>query len=204
MSVSPADLQGPYDVVFDVGAYVGDFAKACLRAWPQCRVYSFDPLREVVNLPDGGRWRWHRVALGDTERRQAVLWRNEFEPSSSLLPMADAHKEAFPYTVRAESTRVEIRRLVEYAQYVEGQALLKIDVQGAELEVLKGAGSALDGFDAVVLEVSHIELYHGAPTPLELARFLSDHGFRHDRRVDEMPHPVTRRLLQSDELWVRT
>lgn len=202
MSVDPRDLGGRFDCVFDVGAHIGDFANSCLRAWPGCTVDSFEPLRKLANLQPGGPWRWHQVALGELPADR-TMFRCEFEPSSSLLQMADLHREAFPYTTASEAVTVPVRRLYEYADLIHGRALLKLDVQGYELHVLRGAGETLGRFDAVVLEVSHVELYHGAPTPMELWRFLCASGFRHDRRVDEMPHPETHEVLQSDELWVR-
>lgn len=200
MSVDARQLVGPYDVVFDVGAYVGDFAQSCLHAWPECEVHSFEPLRDVLN--PGRRWQWHQVALAQSTGAWP-MFRNEFEPSSSILEMADAHREAFPYTLDTVQQVVPTRRLAEYDGFVHDRALLKLDVQGYELHVLRGAGATLDKFAAVVLEVSHVELYHGAPTPRELWEFLSAAAFRHERRVDEMPHPETHVVLQSDELWVR-
>jgi hypothetical protein len=116
--------------------------------------------------------------------------------------MADLHKEAFPYTRRGFEQKVRVERLDSFPEIIESPALLKIDVQGFELEVLKGADKLLQRFQAVVLEVSHAELYHGAPTPDELAAFLDDAGFRHAARIDELPDPRTGELLQSDELWV--
>lgn len=201
MSIDPALLDGPYDHVTDVGAHTGEFSRACLEEWPGVTVDSFEPLRRLVNLHDDGPWRWHQVALGQADGAWP-MFRNEFEPSSSLLVMAEAHREAFPYTIRSESTTVPVRKLDEYADRVHGRALLKLDVQGYELHVLEGAINVLHRFAAIVLEVSHVELYHGAPTAIEISEFLRAHGFTHKARVDVTRHPVTRQVLQSDELWV--
>lgn len=204
MSLDTAKLAGPYDVVLDVGAYVGDFARACLEAWPICQVHSFEPLLEVVNTAE--RWTWHRVALGADHDETAVMHRCEFLPSSSMLPMAELHKAAFPYTRGGSIQKVEVHALEQYEHLIGGRTLLKIDVQGWELEVLIGAGETLDRFAAVVCEVSWQELYEGAPSFEQLDAHLRAHGFRHERRVDELRDPRPRAsglLLQSDELWVR-
>lgn len=199
MSLDTSKLGGPFASVVDVGAYCGDFALACFQAWPICTVHSFEPLLEVQNR--FGRWQWHRFALG-AEPGDKVMNRCEFIPSSSLLEMSDLHKQAFPYTRRGFEQKVRVERLDSFPEVIEPPALLKIDVQGYELEVLKGAGKLLQRFQAVVLEVSHAELYHGAPTPDEIATFLDDAGFKPGLRVDEVRHPYTDELLQSDELWV--
>lgn len=206
MSLDTSKLAGPYDVVFDVGAYVGDFARACLEAWPLARVHSFEPLVEVANI-DGERWSWHRVALGADHDEIAVMHRCEFLPSSSMLPMAELHRRAFPYTRGGTVQKVVVHALEEYAHLIGGRTLLKIDVQGWELEVLIGAGVALDLFQAVVCEVSWEELYEGAPGFEQLDAHLRAHGFEHVARVDELRDPRLKamgRLLQSDELWMRT
>jgi FkbM family methyltransferase len=201
MSVNPADLGGPYASVFDVGAFRGDFARACLAEWPDAGVESFEPLEERKG-PGDPRWAWHRCALG-ASAGLATMTRCTFVPSSSVLPMAALHEQAFPYTKGGTEVEVGMARLDEFAALIREPALLKIDVQGYELEVMRGAGAALWRFDGVVLEVSHAELYHGAPTPEELAAALQGAGFTHQARVDELAHPKTKVLLQSDEFWAR-
>lgn len=198
MSLDTSRLGGPWTTVVDVGAFTGGFALACFEAWPLCTVHSFEPLLEVTNRFN--RWHWYRAAVG-SQAGTALMHRCEFIPSSSLLEMADLHKDAFPYTRRHQVERVAVVRLDSFPEVVNAPALLKVDVQGYELEVLKGAGDLLRRFRAVVLEVSHQELYRGAPTFDDLNTFLDDAGFRHSHRVDELRDPRTDELLQSDEFW---
>jgi FkbM family methyltransferase len=209
MSVSPSDLLGPYATVFDVGAFKGDFARACLAEWPDCSVHSFEPLEPMPAIPatktsDGRRrWEWHPVAVGN-QCDMIEMHRNVFVPSSSVLPMAALHESAFPYTKGSEVVRVGMCALDEFDQEIVPPALLKIDVQGYELEVLKGAGEWLTSFASVVLEVSHETLYEGAPTPEALGEHLHLAGFVQHSTVDSLYHPKSPKLLlQSDELWVR-
>lgn len=203
MSVQPADLGGPYATVLDVGAFRGDFARAAIEAWPDARVLSFEPLEPKPDDTDTGRWTWFPTALGQQDGR-VTIHRNEFVPSSSILPMARLHATAFPYTRDVTEAEVGIIPLDEFAALVDEPALLKIDVQGYELQVLRGAVATLTRCQAVVLEVSWETLYHGAPTPTELATFLQASGFEHVARVDSLYHPKSPKLLlQSDELWAR-
>jgi len=55
--------------------------------------------------------------------------------------------------------------------------LLKVDVQGAELEVLRGATGILDRVDGILLESSFAELYAGQPRADEIIRFVHEAGF---------------------------
>jgi len=58
------------------------------------------------------------------------------------------------------------------------KALLKIDVQGFELQVLHGAGGSLKLFDAVYVECSFIELYEGQALADAVESYLRIHGFQ--------------------------
>jgi FkbM family methyltransferase len=100
--------------VFDIGANVGQFARQIHRILPDAMLYSFEPLEDCYNelvkkmghLP---RFRAFNFALGDGNG-QAQFYRNEYTPSSSLLPMEDLHKQAFPFTAHAAPQKIEIRR----------------------------------------------------------------------------------------------
>jgi len=206
MSFEAPVTGGPYATVIDVGAFRGEFALSSLRAWHQAKVISFEPLEpepRKATRAYARRWKWYAVALGANPGR-VTMHRNEFIPSSSILPMAELHREAFPYTRKTEPVKVGQAMLDEFLEEIVSPALLKIDVQGYELEVLKGATEVLTMCDAVIAEVNHEELYAGAATPKEMSEFVEAAGFKWERTLDELRHPARESmLLQSDELWVR-
>ena len=59
-----------------------------------------------------------------------------------------------------------------------GPAILKVDVQGAELEVLRGAENCLDNFEIVVVEVGLVETYQGQPLFDDFIAFMYGKGFK--------------------------
>jgi FkbM family methyltransferase len=208
MSFEAPVTGGPYATVIDVGAFRGEFALSSLRAWHEAKVLSFEPLEpepRKATRAYARRWSWFKVALVAKEGGgQATMYRNEFIPSSSILPMAELHREAFPYTRKTEPVKVGTAALDEFLELIEAPALLKIDVQGYELEVLKGATGVLALCDAVIAEVNHEELYAGSPSPKAMSDFVEKAGFTWERTLDELRHPARESmLLQSDELWVR-
>jgi hypothetical protein len=84
----------------------------------------------------------------------------------------------FPGTDSIDSELVRVTPLeleVSPAQ-IQPPALLKLDVQGYELEALKGCESLLDRFTYVYLEVSFLEFYAGQPPASELFEFLQHRG----------------------------
>ena len=86
---------------------------------------------------------------------------SERDDSSSLLPIGKNQSELFPHTGGREVRETPVLPLDEAidAEEIFSPALLKIDVQGFELEVLKGCCSMLDRFCWIYVECSFIELY---------------------------------------------
>ena len=80
-------------------------------------------------------------------------------------------------------------------------SLLKIDVQGYELEVLKGASALLSAIDAIYVEVSWVELYKGQALHDEVEALLLDAGFKQAEVFNEENYKGE--LIQADMLFLR-
>ena len=175
----------------DVGANRGQFARDFIRRRPGSLVYSFEPLEdsfealqaEMAGVPGFVAF---NVALGDCEG-EVDFYRSQFSPSSSLLPMGQAHKDLFPFTREIAFEKVHLRRLDSYAGEIaiSGGLLIKIDVQGAEARVLRGGRSLLDRADAVIAEVGYLALYDGQATIGDILGVLAEHGLAFMGFVDQ-------------------
>jgi hypothetical protein len=85
----------------------------------------------------------------------------------------------FPETGEVAQRTVSVGPLDAFVSVsdVQPPALLKIDVQGYELEALKGCETMLDRFSHVYVECSFVELYAGQASASEVAEYLHRHGF---------------------------
>jgi FkbM family methyltransferase len=169
--------------VLDVGANRGQFALVAAHRWPDARLICFEPLpdaarrlREILAPLSAAEIR--TVAVAD-EPGEAKLHVARADDSSSLLPIGARQPATFPGTDEVGVITVEAARLDDELDGVElpRPTLLKIDVQGGELNVLRGATTSLGRIDAVLVECSFVEFYDGQPLAHELVAFLSDHGF---------------------------
>ena len=110
----------------------------------------------------------------------ATLRLTTFDQSSSLLRLK-LHRQVYPEIEECGLLEVPARRLDSLLAERPGGAadfnLLVLDVQGAELLVLRGAEGCLAGFDAVLSEINFAELYEGCALAGELDAFLADRGF---------------------------
>jgi len=196
--------------VIDIGAHTGSFAYAIRSYLPLAQIYSFEPLADCFqiltrNLDRGGRFQAFNVALGN-EQGEIAMQRSEFSPSSSILPMAEAHKQAFPWTAKTEPVLVRIQRLDDFARQLrlERKVLLKIDVQGYELEVLQGGMGTLNAIDYVNVECSFQVLYKGQASFHQVYEFLTSRGFAYAGSWGQMFSPRDGSILQINALFVRS
>jgi FkbM family methyltransferase len=195
--------------VIDVGGYIGAFALAMRTMLPETWIYTFEPLPDNFakvqqNMAGDERFKVFQTALGD---RQGTtdFWRCEFVASSSVLPMEELHKEAFPATACSTKVTVPIARLDDYLEKMDltRPVLLKLDVQGFEAQALSGAVETLKQVDYILTEVSHQPLYEGQVTFDELYALMKSHGFAYSGGFDALISPVDGSILQSDALFIR-
>jgi hypothetical protein len=81
--------------------------------------------------------------------------------------------------------------------------MIKIDTQGYELQVLKGASGLLHRVVAMQLELSLVALYEGAPTFSEMLSYMQSIGFEIFNIVPVFRDSRTGRVLQVDGYFVR-
>jgi FkbM family methyltransferase len=193
--------------VLDVGANAGQFTVAAAKLLAPQTIHSFEPLSSSYQalLANTARLQGvttHQIALGSVDG-QADITVNRFPHSSSLLPLGARHAQAFPEAMEQRTERVEVRRLdsVVAASELARPCLLKLDVQGFEKEVLKGARESLRSVDYVIAELSFRELYVGEPLFDDMCAFLKDNGFSFLRPLDFLRDPRNGEILQMDALF---
>ena len=175
----------PFDpeirTILDVGASSGQFALLAMQRFPDARILCFEPLpqaQESLGAVTRGRAEIHAVALG-REPGEAEFVVSALDDSSSLLPMAQRHIDEYPGTKPERTMTVRVATLSDYlTDELPGPRLLKLDVQGNELDVLRGAGDRLDLIDEVFVECSFVELYIGQAYADDVVCFLRDAGLR--------------------------
>ncbi len=169
------------NVIYDVGANVGTWAMLAKAVIPDVSVEAFEPLQNLHpefkrNVSTLAGIRLHPVALG-SKSGEAALHVMSLADASSLLPLADASRSQFGVE-EIEQVPIQVRRMDEYRieRNLPLPDLIKLDVQGYELEVLKGATECLRAAKAVVVEVSFIEYYHKQCLFHSVVEFLAGFG----------------------------
>jgi len=194
--------------VIDVGANRGQFSLVARRCFPEARIVAFEPLSRPAErfrrvLAGDPRVTLHQCAVGP-QKAVASMHVSCKDDSSSMLPITSRQRSIFPGTGESGTTMVHVGRLVDFVHAVDlrAPALLKLDVQGYELEALRGCEDLLDSFSYVYAEGSFVELYRGQVLADDLIAWLRRREFRLSGVYGEV-FDGQGRAVQADMLFRR-
>lgn len=183
--------------IIDVGAYEGAWTRMIRRVFPDVPVLMVEAqerkaarLRSLCSTLDGVALA--SAVLGSEAGKEVTFY--EMETGSSYFPeRSNAPRTSATYVTRT---------LDDVAASVEGPLFLKIDVQGAELEVLAGGAKTMERSDVVQLEVPFVSYNEGAPSLFEVMQFMNEREFT-PIDVSGFSRPNGVDLVQADFVFVR-
>jgi len=195
--------------VLDIGANAGVWSRTVHEVFPTARIYAFEPLddcfgvlqQRMKGIP---RFQAFNVALGDSSRA-IEFHRSSYSASSSFLEMADLHKRVFPKTAGATKLVVRCERLDDLMDglVIDGNLLVKIDVQGFEDKVIVGGERTIAGASVVIVEASFYPLYQGQPLFEDIFSRLQSLGFELRGILDQTGDPSDGRLLFGNAVFTK-
>ncbi len=199
------------NIVLDVGANTGQFARQ-LRyemGYPH-RIVSFEPLSsaytELKRAAQGDAlWKTCEYALGDSEARTVInVAGNSY--SSSLVGMLPTHEGAAPESRYIGQEEIVVKTLDSvFDEFCskDDKVYLKIDTQGFEHKVLKGAERSLSHIDTVQIEMSLVPLYEDQLLFEGMFRLMADKGYTMVALETGFSDRVSGQLLQVDGIFHR-
>jgi FkbM family methyltransferase len=184
-------------LVFDIGASDGRWTQECLDVLPRARYLLVDPLER--NRPALEALCARNAAItaffGVAGARGGHLTIHEHGDQSSVL--ASEEFAGTPRSVPATTVDDLFDTLGRPAP-----VLLKADVQGYELDVVKGASRCLSHCEMLILEVSFRQIYEDGPLAHDVIAYVAERGFRIFDICSYLQRPADRDLLQSDLVFV--
>ncbi len=164
--------------VVDCGAYLGDWTRMVKKNFPGANVLMIEPVSNQQRLllqvksEFPGTVDYVQCLVGPETKEAATFFEVDGGgPGSSVL----GELTRFPH----KPVTLPMRRLDDILaeKKIAGPLFLKLDVQGYELEVLKGAERAMQNAEVILLEVSFVRYNPSGPLFHEVVAFMSEHGF---------------------------
>lgn len=199
------------DLVLDVGANAGQFAQRLRSAGYAARIVSFEPLSGAFgelsrHAASDAAWEPRRLALSD-EDGDAEIHVAGNSWSSSLLEMGARHRQSAPEAAYVGTETVPTARLDSiWNSLAQGAArpFLKLDVQGFEMHVLRGAERSLAHLRGLQAELALTSLYEGDRPWRDIVDHLAEHDFALAGVEPGFEDPDSGRMLQFDGVFLRS
>ncbi len=195
--------------VIDVGANIGQYSQKIIEGGFKGHIFSFEPIPSVFEQLETisstfSQWKCFKVGLGSKEGESYINVSENFE-SSSILEVARQSLDAEPRTRTTHREKIKIVTLDKFfrAYNLDKEILLKLDVQGYEIEALKGALTILHEVRIIQAELSFVRLYENGPLFHDIVSFLEERGFEIYNIMPAFKDGNTGRLLQVDGIFAR-
>ena len=195
--------------ILDVGANEGQYAIQIFDSGFKGKIYSFEPISDVYKIlqkkaGDSQKWLTFNQGIGSREEEVMINVSENFV-SSSIFNVSSASTDAEPQTQTVRKEKIKITTIDSFfsANTFENNILLKLDIQGFELEALKGALNSLPKLKLIQSELSFVKLYDNIPLYDEVIKFLEQHGYEIFTIIPGFRDNVTGRLFQADGIFVK-
>jgi|GEM_PF-1712207 len=186
--------------IFDVGANEGQFALMAHYCWPQAQIFSFEPDERAVQKylaihKNDSKMRVRTCALGEVAGSLSMKFAKVSAQNSFLVEPG----------IKIENVlNIPVYRFDDLVGTLpRGDVLLKVDVQGFELSVLRGATNQLPRITWLLLEVSLVNMYEGGCRIEDILGFVRSQGFVYWAIMDQYRLPRSRKVAQMDVLFGR-
>lgn len=193
------------ELVLDVGANQGLWTTMAKDIWPDANFLLIEPQVEMKKHLDdlcssSENVAWIEAGAG-AEQGKLALTMGEDLTQSTFLPYLD--KELLRKGQQREISMITIDSLLA-SRKLGAPDLVKLDVQGFELEVLRGADSLIGSTELFVMEVSLFPFMPGMPVLREVIEFMGERGYEVYDIAGYLRRPLDGALGQIDLAFARS
>lgn len=155
------------NVIYDVGACVLHWTTIAKEVWPNSQYYLFEAMEESEELFQETNHQYHIGVFSDVDDKEVTFYKNVTFPGGNSYYMENPEQSSMANVLfsnvsnqfkRSTIALDTVRRLKNF-QYPD---LLKIDVQGCEVDILKGSIDILKNVKHLIVELQHVEYNIGA------------------------------------------
>lgn len=166
-------------VIYDIGACVLHWTNEAKRIWPDAEYILFDAFEPAQFLYDQNGYRYHIGVLSDTDSNIVRFYQNDYLPggNSYYREIGCENGRFFPKEKYLEKTTRTLDSVIKERGFPLPD-LVKMDVQGAELDIVRGGSVALSHAQHMILEMQHTDYNEGAPKAHEAVPKVEELGWK--------------------------
>ncbi|MFC1667094.1 FkbM family methyltransferase [Candidatus Omnitrophota bacterium] len=189
------------NLIFDIGAHEGDFADICLTIWSNSELACFDVIEDKMEIlkkrfSSNNKVKAFPFLMGEENKKEVAL--HLIDTGSSILEEHAAHNvPKKSYEMKTIDSIVEEfykNRIID---------ILKIDVQGYELPVLKGAINSLNNINVILLELNLIDIHKNVSLIEEIVKWLSNRNWVMYDICGIHRRPLDNAIWQIDAIFLK-
>jgi FkbM family methyltransferase len=165
-------------VVYDIGSCVLQWTSPMEKLWPNAKFVLFEAMEEVEFLYNG--YLHHLGVLSDQDFKNVAFYKNTWSPGGNSyykeIGCGEESKRLFNDTTKFRYTTRTVDSIVKEKNFPLPD-LIKIDVQGCEVDILKGMTETIKSCKHLIIELQHSQYNEGAPLNTESVPFIESLGF---------------------------
>ena len=169
------DLNINPQVIYDIGACGMGWTGQAKQIWPDAEYVLFDAADNHGPQYEEAGYQHHVGALSDVSGKTVRFYQNDLNCTGNSY-YREINHDVFPESTARDLETCTLDQIVKDKGFKPAN-LIKIDVQGSELDVLLGAKEVIASCSDVVVELRHTPYNEGAPEAPEVIRFLEGMGF---------------------------
>lgn len=186
--------------LIDVGSNKGQFILLFRMYFPKIKVHSFEPQDEPLKIQKKifkyNKINYYPYALGNKNEIK-IFYQTKREDSSSLLKPKIKTKSDYKIINKKKIKVKKIKDILNFNK-LKKPIILKLDVQGFELEVLKGFEKNIKYIDYIITEISYLNSYTNGVSARKLIKYLNNNKFYITERTNQTKH--NGKIYQEDIL----
>ena len=188
------------DCILDIGAFLGNWTENIRKIYPGSKYYLFEAInyQELSKYDNDPNITVKNVILND--KIETVDWYEERNSGDSFYKEKTKY---FQNTKPITKTTIDLDTLIDKDNIIkdDNNIFVKIDCQGAEIPILKGAKKILNRTDFIILEMPLFGKYNeGVPSFLEHIQFMESINFIPFDVVDK--HYINNYNMQIDMMFI--
>jgi FkbM family methyltransferase len=172
------NMEAKPKVIYDIGACVLHWTREAVNVWSNSKFFAFEAMPESEDIFKHYNVPYSIGVLGNEDGKEVTFHQNLEHPGGNSIYEENSNlvtnqptRETKTYTMRTLDSVVKEKGFPL-------PDLIKMDVQGAELSILKGAKDTLKNCKDLILELQKVEYNKGAPLKDEVIAYVESLGFK--------------------------